>query len=143
MTWLEKMDAVLLCLDKLSGDNPRFPDLEKWLSENYPDKIDKGELQDITLYLWIEQMMYFESNGLRTSDYNDNLPDGRYLISCKGKMFMEGVGGFIKKDKRDSNAASLQFWQTWAIVVGTFLAGLYGLVEILKYISRLFSCGTP
>ena len=97
MTWLEKMDTVLFCLDKLSGDNPRFSDLEKWLNENYLGQVDKGEIQDITLYLWREQMMYFEVNGLRTSDYDDRLPDGRYLISCKGKLFRESIGGFTQQ----------------------------------------------
>ena len=55
----------------------------------------------------------------------------RYSITFKGKMFSKS-GGYIKKEKRESTSITLQSWQTWAISVGTVLAGIYGLVEILK-----------
>ena len=97
MTWLEKMDTVLLCLDKLSDSNPTFSDLEKWLNANYPKQIDKGEIQDITLYLWREHMMYFDKgDGWRLSEYDDRIKEGKYLISCKGKLLRENPGGFVK-----------------------------------------------
>jgi hypothetical protein len=50
MTWLEKMDAVLSCLSALQATNPKFTDLQDWLSKNYQE-LQKGEIQDITLYL--------------------------------------------------------------------------------------------
>ncbi len=132
MTWVEKMDAVLKCLFALKANNPKFEDLQSWLKANYPE-VDKGEIEDITLYLWREQMMYFETNGKRLSEYNDLDPNGRYLISCKGKLLYEGEGGFGKREQRKIRAANLQFWQTWAIAIGTVLAGAYGLVEIWKF----------
>jgi len=136
MTWLEKMDAVLECLFALKANNPNFEDLQSWLKANYPE-VDKGEIEDITLYLWREQMMYFETGGKRLAEYNDLDQNGRYLISCKGKLLYDGDGGFGKIQKRKIKAATLQSWQTWAIAVGTVLGGLYGLIELLKYI---FSC---
>lgn len=66
MTWLEKMDAVLKGLFALKANNPKFEDLQSWLKANYPE-VDKGEIEDITLYLWREQMMYFETGGKRLS----------------------------------------------------------------------------
>ena len=137
MTWLQKMDAVLECLYALQADNPVFEDLEKWLSPRYP-KVEKGQIQDVTLYLWREQMMYFERGGLRTADYDDRDPKARYLIACKGKLFWDSIGGFVAQDKQNSKKAAHQSWQTWAIVVGTVLAGLYGLVEIVKALRQLF-----
>ena len=131
MTWLEKMDAVLKCLFALKANNPKFEDLQSWLKANYPE-VDKGEIEDITLYLWREQMMYFETNGKRLSEYNDLDPNGRYLISCKGKLLYEGEGGFGKREQRKIRAATLQFWQTWAIAVGTVAAGIYGIYEICR-----------
>lgn len=133
MTWLEKMDAVLNCLFALKSNNPKFEDIQSWLKANYPE-VDKGEIEDITLYLWKEQMMYFETNGKRLSEYDDLNSNGRYLISCKGKMLYEGEGGFRKREQRKIRAATLQFWQTWAIAIGTVLAGAYGLVEIWQFI---------
>jgi hypothetical protein len=144
MTWLEKMDAVLICLDKLSGDNPTFSDLEKWLAENYHNQIDIGEIQDITLYLWREQMMYFEINGLRTSDYDDRLPNGRYLLSCKGKLFKEGVGGFVKQklnlDAENTRLANLEYhqirhrnqmiWLTLILAASALATMIYYAVEM-------------
>jgi hypothetical protein len=139
MTWLEKMDAVLECLFALKANNPKFEDFQSWLKANYPE-VDKGEIQDITLYLWKEQIIYFESNGNRLAEYNDLDANGHYLINCKGKLLYEGEGGFNKKQKRKTRAASLQFWQTWAIAVGTVLGGLYGLSQLLNYVLSFFFC---
>ena len=95
MIWLEKMDLVLQCLYDHSGENPRFTDLQEWLKNK---DIEKGEIQDITLYLYREQMMYLEFGGDRTQKYFENI-DSRYLISCKGKLFWEGIGGFDKQNQ--------------------------------------------
>lgn len=133
MTWLEKMDAVLKGLFALKANNPKFEDLQSWLKANYPE-VDKGEIEDITLYLWREQMMYFEIGGKRLSEYNDLDPNGRYLISCKGKLLYEGEGGFGKREQRKIREATLQFWQTWAIAIGTVAAGIYGLFEIYRMV---------
>lgn len=101
MTWLEKMDAVLIGLDKVSGINPKFTDLENWIKEHYPE-VSKGNIQDITLYFWKEGLMYFDDGGgWRLSDYDDRKEDGKYLISCKGKLLLDGVGGFVQQKIND------------------------------------------
>ena len=59
-----------------------------------------------------------------------------YKITFDGRIFHE-MGGYTEKVRKESTSTSLQSWQTWAIAVGTILGGLYGLVEILKYIFSL------
>lgn len=98
MTWLGKMDAVLNCLYEHSGDNPRFTDLQEWLNGQ---PIEKGELQDITLYFYNEGLMYLEYGGDRNHKYYEH-QDSRYLISSSGKTFWEETGGFVNQ-KATSN----------------------------------------
>ena len=63
-----------------------------------------------------------------------------YSITFEGKLFSKN-GGYKKQIRNQSNQASLQFWQTWAIVIGTAAAGAYGLLEIGKWAFPLFrSC---
>lgn len=139
MTWLEKMDAVLECLYTLKANNPSLDDLRSWLKANYIE-VDDGEILDITLYLWREQMMYFETGGNRLAVYNDLDEKGKYLISCKGKLLWDGEGGFKKREIRKIKGATLQSWQTWAIAVGTSFAGLYALIQFLTWLfHRAFS----
>lgn len=135
MTWLEKMDTVLQCMYDHSGENPTMAMYEAWLKDV---PIDKGEIQDILLYLWREQMIYCEYEGNRNSLWIEGY-NVHYLIGCKGKLFLEGVGGFESQNRRDTRRANLQSWQTWAIAGGTVLAGLYGLIEVVKYIVQLCS----
>lgn len=58
-------------------------------------------------------------------------------ITFDGIMFYE-AGGYNKKRRKESIQANLQSSQTWAIVVGTLLAGLFGLVEIGKWLYSLY-----
>lgn len=97
MTWLEKMDAVINALYTHSGENPSFVLLQGWLNDK---EIDKGEIQDILLHLYRKRLIYCEYNGNRDCPYTDSR-DAHYLISCKGKLFWEGVGGFQQKKIND------------------------------------------
>jgi hypothetical protein len=43
-------------------------------------------------------MMYFDDGGgHRLSEYDDRKEDAHYLISCKGKLFLEASVGLISK----------------------------------------------
>ena len=55
MTILNKLDDVLECLFKISGDNPDFAKIENWLKENNR-QIERGEIQDCLLYLYNENI---------------------------------------------------------------------------------------
>jgi len=98
---------------------------ERLIAEKFPE-MDSPEFMEYSPMIF-EQLV---DDGYLTKG------DNKYSINFKGKMFYKN-GGYIKEQKRKSNATTLQSWQTWAIVVGTALAGIYALVEILKL---LFSC---
>jgi len=94
MEWVDKMDAVLKVLYTKSGVNPTMEKLCDWLIEY---KIDIGEVQDITLHLYREKFLYCEVDGDRNANYWDN---GRFLISCAGKLFWENEKGFREYFKK-------------------------------------------
>lgn len=58
-----------------------------------------------------------------------------YSITFEGKVFHQS-GAYKAKYKKETKTATLQSWQTWAIVLGTSFAGLYGLYEMIKDISK-------
>lgn len=126
MEWVDKMDLVLEKLYTESGHGPTMTKLEEWLAKK---DIHKGEIEDITLYLYNKGYMYCNVSGDRTAKYSDN---GMFLLNCAGKMFWEDKGGFRKQAKRETNEATLQSWQTWAIAIGTVAAGIYGIYEICR-----------
>lgn len=103
MIWLEKMDTVLGCLYDNSGKNPTFVLIMSLLADK---QIDKGEVEDILLYLYRKGFIYCEKDGNRDYGYVDH-PDAHYLISCEGKLFWEGAGGFVKKDRKEKLEADI------------------------------------
>lgn len=145
MTWIQKMDAVLKSLYEHSGDNPRFSDLQEYLKDL---PISKGELQDVTLYFYNEGLMYSEYGGDRTHQYSEHY-DVRYLLSCKGKLFWEDIGGFeqqktkasIESDRVKNLESSQQklmsrlnlltFW----VAAGTVALALIELLSALKLLN--------
>ena len=82
------MDLVLEKLYTESGHNPTMKKLEEWLAKK---DIHIGEIQGITLHLYREKYIYCEVGGNRDAPYDDN---GRFLISCAGKLFWENERGF-------------------------------------------------
>lgn len=107
MEWVDKMDLVLETLYTKSGDNPTMQKLDNWLAKK---DIDIGEIQDITLHLYRQKYMYCEVNKNRNAPYDD---EGRFLISCAGKLFWENEKGFriyFKRlaDEKQANADQTQ-----------------------------------
>lgn len=154
MTWLEKMDAVLFCLNDLKSTNPKFTDLQNWLQIKYPE-VQKGEIQDITLYLWTEGMMYFDNGGgHRLSVYDDRKEDGHYLISCKGKLFLEEQTSYVQKkindDAENKRVGNVEKFQkanarqmtclTIVITVATVVLGIQGILAIIDWFSSHYWC---
>ena len=56
--------------------------------------------------------------------------DKKYMITFEGKLLNES-GGYRYKARRDAISTNLQLAQTWAISLGTALAGLYALYQIV------------
>jgi len=144
MTIIKKLDAVLECLFKISGNNPDFVKIEKWLTENKKG-VHTGEIQDCLLYLYNEKYIYCEYMGDRTAGYIDS-PYAHYLINVNGKYLYETIGGFEKKIENENSEKelikTLQIRQTAmaklvagvtiVIGVGTLIAALYYLNELCK-----------
>lgn len=101
-------------------------DAEKLIIKAFP------ELNSIYFTHESEMMM----NKLYDDGYLYKEGNSKYTITFNGKMFNQ-QGGYSKKHEREINQANLQFWQTWAIVVGTFFAGLYGIIEVIRLLIRL------
>ena len=59
-----------------------------------------------------------------------------WVLTVKGKMFE----GYVRRKKRQSVSITLQSVQTWAIAVGTSLAGLYALFQLLSMLLKNFHC---
>lgn len=139
MDWLDKMDLVLTTLYKESGHNSSLNDIVGYLDKK---DIHKGEIEDILLYLWREGLIYCEYLGNRNHTYFDSI-DSHFLISCKGKLFLEEHIGFKEKKKTEDfknkeiiSDLALRKRNDHRLVIGTFLvaAGAIGLIiwEMLK-----------
>lgn len=87
--------------------------------------------------LEIEKTLAFMMCAKMSRDgYLQRHDNARYTLFAEGFFFIK-TGGYSTTETRERKKANLQSLQTWAIVIGTFLAGVYGLVEILK---RFFQC---
>lgn len=142
MTWLEKIDVVFKTLYEKSGNNPTFRLLEEWLYQKCGDSIDKGEIQDILLYLYRKGYIYCEYRGNRDHSYIDDI-DAHYLISSEGKMHLEETGGYVKHKQAEDlkkqeiiDDLALRKRNDRRLVIGTYLvaAGAIGLIiwEMIK-----------
>ena len=126
MTAIDKLDFVLNAMNNyIDGHYLDLTEITR-LSEIL-GKININELPSIINKL--EKDGYVHSN---ISDQKDIIfkTDKKYMISFEGKLLNEN-GGYRYKKKRDSISASLQLVQTWAIALGTVLAGLYALYQII------------
>lgn len=59
-----------------------------------------------------------------------------YIITVKGILF----NGYKREFKSNRLARRAMRWYSWILAVGTALAGLYGLYELLKWIDQKFYC---
>lgn len=63
------------------------------------------------------------------------------MISYKGIAFIDDSnGGYVKKKEKEKNKKNLELAQTWAIVVGTTLAGLWTIYEFYKVLIESQCC---
>ena len=125
LTPIQKLDTILNFLatnPKAKGLNSEG-DLYKWFTDSYAENIDMGTFVKILNKLYDNK---YVDRELKYNVYH-------YSISLEGEVF-NLQGGYEKLEDRKSKAANLQSWQTWVIAVGTGLAGIYGLYELIKSI---------
>jgi len=58
---------------------------------------------------------------------------GQYTLTVTGRMFFE-KGGFRQQLIDEKRKARVEVVYIWAVGVGTVLAGIYGLFEMLKWL---------
>jgi hypothetical protein len=118
--YLQMMDKILSHMASKPDEVPLSPDL---ICQRAGIEIEKT----------LAFMMCAKMSRDGYLQRHDNI---RYSLYAEGFFFIK-TGGYSTTETRERKKANLQSLQTWAIVVGTFLAGVYGLVEILK---RFFQC---
>ena len=60
-------------------------------------------------------------------------------ITFRGIAFISN-GGYVKQKEKETISKNLQLVQTWAIAIGTALAGLWALYLFIKEIPPLCNC---
>lgn len=145
----EKLDAVLIVLNDASNSLMGAVNFERLhisselklsvilfeLTEMGFNDIDSSELAMILEHLIDES--YIKSIE-RTEQDTMNLPPQTtkfYKIIFKGKVFIEN-GGYTQKEKIVKREIFRQTLAIWITAIGTGLAGIYGLFEILKWLGK-------
>lgn len=133
MTSIDKLDFVLNSMSKyFDGHYLTLTEITKF--SEILDKININELPSIIGKLYKDGYVDFEIADKKDPIFESNK---NYMITFEGKLLNE-FGGYRYKKKRDAISTNLQLSQTWAIAVGTALAGLYALYQIIT--SLLPSC---
>lgn len=128
MTAIEKLDYILVQLKPFAGHYLSIIEIAK--NAEVINHMNVNELPPILNKLVTDGNADFEISEFKDSLYESNKI---YTISFEGIILIEN-GGYKRKGKKESISTKLQSLQTWAIAVGTALAGLYGLYELIKAI---------
>lgn len=72
-------------------------------------------------------------------DKENALAPQQIKISFKGIMFINN-GGYVKFKEKEAISKNLQLVQTWAIAIGTALAGLWSLYLFIKEFTNWCNC---
>ena len=122
--------------------------LLSWL-KNTPE-IHEGEIQDCLHHFYNEGLIYCESHENRHTVYQGHSSE-HYLISFKGKIFIDTIGGYEKEaeflsqrkawedyllEQGEKNQEKLNNLTLWLSVGTTVLA----LVEIIKLVREMCGC---
>jgi len=62
---------------------------------------------------------------------DDEFLPNEFSVTFKGRLFINN-GGYKNQLRKESISVNLQLIATWAIVIGTSLAGVYSLYSLLK-----------
>jgi hypothetical protein len=124
MSSIGKLDFVLRSMQYYDGQYLNLTEITK--QSEILGKININELPSIVNKLVKDGYLDFE-----TKLSNDTIfeSDKKYMITFEGKLLIE-TGGYGDKAKREAISTNLKLVQTWAIAVGTALAGLYALYQL-------------
>ena len=114
------LDNFLIELSEYNQKNKLSSRPEYLLKQN-------KEISDQDKYLILQK---FVKDG-----YANESTKEEYWITFLGKMFIDN-GGYVKQKQKETITKNFQLMQTWAIAIGTALAGLWALYLFLKEIFR-------
>lgn len=122
MSWEKEKNLDYLlqeCRDELSRlrTNEEWDNISKRVCNDFSAKRDKP--------LFLMYLEKLESDGLIKKN------ETGHVATYKGLFFK----GYKKAKKKENISTNLQLIQTWAIVIGTALAGLYALYQFLQDIT--------
>ncbi|MEJ7827581.1 MAG: hypothetical protein WKF91_05280 [Segetibacter sp.] len=129
MTSLEKIDEIL----RLFLSNKKAGKLYLQISD-----ISHPEINSLDIHPIINQLLkdgYLDTHTLKPPESMREFVSDTvsYYLSFMGEIFYE-QGGYKNAEKRKTISANLQSLATWVIAIGTGLAGIYGLYEMIKSI---------
>jgi hypothetical protein len=126
----EKLDSLL---NLIATNNPYITEADifkKLESKNHLNDFIESRIilkklcadKYIAIQMWESEPEYIEQppNEFET-----------YYLTFEGKVFIEN-GGYTGEQKKKARKQILEATQTWAIAIGTALAGIYAIVEIIK-----------
>jgi len=106
------------------------------------DKTEKEPLMKEDI-LWYANRLFETSNRNKRTIMEKLIKDGyaarldiegidKYFITFEGLIFIK-KGGYSNQHKKESKTKFILSFQTWLIVIGTVLAGIYGIFEMFKF----------
>jgi len=125
MTSIDKLDFILKAMEPYDGHYMNLTEITK--QSEIIGTININELPGIVNKLYKDG--YLDLETIQTKDVIFE-SDKKYMITFEGKLLNESRG-YKYKEKQKVIATNLQLIQTWAIAVGTALAGLYALYQII------------
>lgn len=122
------LDAILDCFQNNFGDNERkiSPTL-KYIHERL---LNKGII--FTIFILNEALEKLENEKfIKSKDYEElnKVKSKMYELTFEGRLLIHQGGFFLKIQNQNQNQI-LNRRLSWAVAVGTLLAGIYGIKEI-------------
>ena len=72
-----------------------------------------------------------ERDGYLIDTKNGDGDNNKYLVTLEGIIFIES-GGYVQKRKNEIRTSFLQTLAIWVTAIGTGLAGIYALIQLMK-----------
>jgi hypothetical protein len=145
MTAIEKLDATLKEISK-DYKGVIMQDLHARLATTYHTKINENDIQGIITGNELERIILKLLDDKYISSISKALSSTAYATSIEhffttfdGNLLIQ-TGGYAKKIEREKDAAFYEKVKSWAIVVGTVLAGLYALWQFFDSIAHKCPC---
>lgn len=137
MTSLEKLDIVLLCLEKHHSEKRHDLISIAQILDKEKSGVEFGEINSILIKLQKDGYVHIQETAI--GDF--------FMITFEGRVFNE-QGGYVEMQQEKNRISLLEAAQraanvrmvllTRIVAIGTSVAALYYLLEMVKYFWHLF-----